>query len=217
MSRIRELIQAFLYVQHRDGWRSVFRLATEFLISPFFEYHRAFLVRRSLKEPIHIPAPRVAVTIRQATLDDLALLETIVPPLRVKRFAKKMQAGEICMVAIQEHRVVGYCLGGFANTPSTEDAQLKLGPKEAYAWGGYVLPQYRRQGVWGAVHLALCRFQREQGYETCIGQVDRRNRASVGALQKMGLCVTDRVTLLKVLGWRVRRCVPIEDLVQGEP
>jgi ribosomal protein S18 acetylase RimI-like enzyme len=217
MSLIKDPIEAFLYIRRQEGWRSAFSLARQFLLLPFFEYHRLLVVRRSLKEPVDVPAPRVAVTIREATLDDLAILETIVPPLRVKRFAKKMQAGEICMVALQEQQVVGYCLGGFANTPSTEDAQLKLGPKEAYAWGGYVSPQCRRQGVWGAVHLALCRLQREKGYETCFGLVEMGNRASLGALQKIGFRETERLTLLRVLRWRMSWRAPLEDLTQGEP
>ncbi len=215
MSVIRDLVESYFYVQRQQGWRVASSFVVGFLLSPFFEFRRTFLVRRSLVEPIHVPTPKVAVTIRQATLDDLALLKTIASPLRVRRFAKKMQAGEICVVAIHEDRVVGYCLGGFANTPSTRDDQVKLGPKEAYAWGGYVLPEYRRQGVWGAVHLELCRLQQEMGYEGCVGQVDRRNRASQGALKKMGLCVTDRVTLLRVLRWKARWCVPIEEPGRG--
>ena len=214
MSLISDLIQAFRYVQNQQGWRYAFSLSIKALTLPFFEYRRGFLVHRSLEEPIHIPAPRAAVTVREATLDDLALLETIVPRLRLSRIVKKMQTGEICFVAIQDQRVVGYVFGGFANTPSTEDAQLKLGPKEAYAWGGYVLPQYRRQGVWGAVHLALCRRQQEDGYESCFGLVDRHNRAALGALQKIGFHVPGRVTLLRVLGWRMSRWLPTEDLVR---
>jgi len=191
----------------------------QFLRLLFFEFHRGFVVRKSLEEPIHVPAPKVAVTIRQATLDDLPLLETIVPPLRVKRLAKKMEAGEICFVAIQEQRVVAYVLAGFANTPSTEDAQLKIGPKEAYLWAGFALPQYRRQGVVRAVNLSLCRLLRENGYESVVLLVDRHNRASLGHCHKMGYRMTDRVTYLRVLRWRLNQCVPIEPvqarLVEG--
>ena len=211
ISLIRDLIQAFLYVQHQQGWRSAFSLAMRFLLLPIFEFHRGFVLRKSLKEPIHIPAPRVAVSIRQVTLDDLTLLETIVPRLRVKRFAKKMQAGEICFVAIQEQKVVAYVLAGFTNTPSTEDVQLKLGPKEAYLWAGYALPQYRRQGVVRAVNLSLCRLLREDGYESVVLLVDRRNRASLGHCYKMGYRVTDRVTYLRVLRWRVSRYTPVRE------
>jgi len=216
MSLIRDLVQAFLYVQRQQGWRSAFSLAVQFVRLPFFEFHRGFVLRKSLEQPIDITAPRVAVSIRQATLDDLALLETIVPPLRVKRLAKKMRAGEICFVAIQEQRVVAYVLAGFANTPSTKDAQLNLGPKEAYLWAGYALPQYRRQGVVRAVNLSLCRLLREDGYESVVLLVDRHNRASLGHCHKMGYRVTDRVTYLRVLRWRVSQYGPIEP-VRGRP
>jgi ribosomal protein S18 acetylase RimI-like enzyme len=190
-------------------------LAGQFLRSPFFEFHRGFVLRKSLKEPIDIPALRVAVSIRQATLDDLALLETIVSPLRVKRFAKKMQAGEICAVALQEQKVVAYIFAGLANTPSTEDARLKLGPREAYLWAAYALPQYRRQGVVGAVNLNLCRLLQEKGCESVVLFVDMRNRSSLGHCYKIGYCVTDRVTYLRVLKWGMSRCVPIEEPARG--
>jgi len=187
----------------------------QFLLLPFLEYRSGFLVRKSLEEPIQIPAVGVAVTMRQATVDDLPLLETIVPPLRVRRLAKKMRAGEICFVAIQEERVMGYVFAGFANTPSTEDAQLELGPKEAYCWAGYALPQYRRQGVVGAINLSLCRLLREKGYESVFLQVDRGNRAALGHCYKMGYRVTEQVSYLRVLGWRVSRRLPIEEPVWG--
>jgi len=206
---IKDLIQAFLYMQRQQGWGPAFSMAMQFLRAPFFEFHRGFVLRKSLKEPIHVPAPRVPVSIRQVTLDDLALLETILPPLRVKRLAKKMEAGEVCCVAIREQRAIAYVFAGFANTPSTKDTRLELGPKEAYLWAGYVLPQYRRQGVVRAVNLSLCRLLQEKGYETAVLQVDERNKASLGHCYKMGYQVTDRVTYLRILGWRMRRCVPI--------
>jgi len=215
MSLIRDLIEAFLYIQRQQGWRAAFSLAAQFLRAPVFEFHRGFVLRKSLQEPIHVPAPEVAVRIRRTTLDDLALLETIVPPLRVKRLATKMRAGEICFVAIKEQRAVAYVLASFANTPSTEDTRIELGPKEAYLWAAYVLPPYRRQGVLRAVNLSLCRLLQDDGYESVILQVDGHNEASLGHCYKMGYWVTDRVTFLRILGWKLRRCLPIEQFGRG--
>jgi len=59
------------------------------------------------------------------------------------------------------------------------------------------------------VNLSLCRLLQEKGYETAVLQVDERNKASLGHCYKMGYQVTDRVTYLRILGWRMRRCVPI--------
>jgi hypothetical protein len=39
--------------------------------------------------------------------------------------------------------------------------------------------------------------------------VDESNQASLGHCYKMGYRATHRVTCLKILGWRMRRCVPI--------
>jgi ribosomal protein S18 acetylase RimI-like enzyme len=135
--------------------------------------------------------------------------------LRLRRIVKKMQAGEICVVAMREQRVVAFGFAGFANTPSTEDDQVRLGPKEAYCWGGYTPRQYRRQGLVSAVLLGLCRIVRENGYESAVIQVDRRNRAALGHVHKIGFRITDRVIYLRVLRWAVSRCVPVVELGRG--
>lgn len=206
---IKDWVQAFLYLRRQQGWRYALGIALKFLRAPFFEFHRGFVLRNSLKELAQVPAPGVPVSIRQVTLNDLALLETILPPLRVKRLAKKMVAGEVCCVAIREEQAIAYVFAGFANTPSTEATGLELDPREAYLWAGYVLPQYRRQGVVRAVNLTLCRLLHNRGYETAVLQVDESNKASLGHCYKMGYRATHRVTYLRIPGWRMRRCVPI--------
>lgn len=215
MSLIIDPIQAFVHVQRQQGWRQACQQAMDFLRSTFFEFHRGYVLCKSLDEPIDIPVPEVTVCIRQATPDDVALFEQIVPPLRAKRFAKKIQAGETCVAAMKEQRIVAYVFAGFANTPSSENARLELGPREAYLWAGYALPQYRRHGVVRAVNLTLCRLLQENGYESAILQVEGHNESCLGHCYKMGYRLTDRVTYLKILGWRTRRSVSIEEPVRG--
>jgi ribosomal protein S18 acetylase RimI-like enzyme len=210
MSLIKDQVQAFRYIQCQQGRRVALRQTAQFLRAPFFEFHLGYALRKSLKGPIDVPAPQVAVAIRQAGLDDLALLETIVPPLRVRRFATKMQAGEVCCIAVAEERVVAYVFAGFGGTPSTEDLRLELGPGEAYLWAGYALPRYRRQGVVAAVNLSLCRLLQDRGCESVVLFVDGRNKAAIGHCKKMGYRVTDRITYLRILGWRLSRMVPAE-------
>lgn len=216
MTLVRDAIEAFLYLQDQEGWRSACTSARQFLLSPFFELNRAFVLRRSLLEPIDIPISQVEVAIRQVSLDDSALLETIIPPLRLRRLASKMRAGEICFAAIQGVRVVAYVFAGFAETPSTEDAQLKLRPRDAYIWGAYALPQYRRQGVVGAMNLSLCQVLQQRAFDSALLLVDRRNRAALGHCRKIGYRVTHRVVQLKLLGWRTSRCSPIDQSPQSQ-
>lgn len=210
MQGIRDSIQALSYVQRQQGWRAALGMAGQFLQAPFFEFHSSYVLRKSLREPIQVPEPEVAVSIRPVGPEDLALLETIVPPLRAKRLAKKMQAGEIGCVAVKHERVIAYVLAGFAGTPSTRDTRLELSPGEAYLWAGYALPEYRRQRVVKAVNLYLCRLLREKGFETVVLLVDRANEASLGHCQKMGYRVTDRRTSLRFLQWRWNRQESLE-------
>ncbi len=122
-----------------------------------------------------------------------------------------MRCGEVCFVAVREQQAIAYVFAGFANTPSTEDTGLKLSPKETYLWAGYALPQYRRQGVVKAVNLSLCRYLREKGLKTAVLLVDRHNKAALGHCRKMGYYVTNRVTYLRILRWRLLRRLPIEE------
>lgn len=210
MSLITGPIQAFNYVRRQQGWRPALNQAGDFLRSTFFEYHKGYVLRKALEGSIDVPPAQVAVSIRQATVDDAALFETIVPPMRAKRFVKKIEAGEMCAIAMREGGIVGYVFAAFAGTPSTRNMRLELGAREAYLWAGYALPQYRRQGVVRAVNLTLCQMLQEKGYTGVVLQVNARNEAALGHCFKMGYRATEQVTYLKVLGWRRRRSVPAE-------
>jgi ribosomal protein S18 acetylase RimI-like enzyme len=211
MSLITQSVQAFLYTKRQQGTRAALGAALQFARLPFFEFHRGYALRRSLQEPIDVQVPEVVDSIRQIGLADLALLETIMPPLRVNRVASKLRAGEVCCGAIKDNNMVAYVLAGFARTPSTLDTRLELGPKEAYLWAGYALPQYRRQGVVKAVNLSLCCVLREKGYESVVLLVDRCNEASLGHCRKMGYRVVDQFTHLRLLGWRMGSHDPVEE------
>ena len=199
-------------MQRQQGWHEALKLAVQYLRDPFFRFQRGYILRKSLIEPIDIPPSQVTVTIRQVTPDDSELLETIVPPLRVKWLFRKMQAGEIGCIAIQEQKVIAYVFAAFAGTPSAQETHLDLGPREAYLWAGFALPEFRRQGVVRAVNLNLCRILQNKGYESAVLLVERRNQAALGHVNKMGYYQTDRIAFLKILKWAIIRIDPIDKM-----
>lgn len=215
ISLIRDHIQAFVRVKDQRGWRSGFSLSVQYLVQPFFRYRRAFFLRKSLREPLHIPRPKVQVTIRQATLNDRALLETIASRWRVRRFLKKLEGGEICFVAIREQRVVAFRFAGFAGTPSTEDAGLNLGARETYIWGAYTLPQYRGRYIGSAIHVSMCRFLVDQGYELGYALVHPRNAIALSLFRKLRYQVVGTLTQLGILKWTMSRYTPARKPLHG--
>ena len=210
MSIIKDSVETFLYTLRRQGWRKAFHLSAQFLLSPIFESHTGYVLYKSLLEPIYVPPPEVEVQIKYLNPENSELLASIMPPLRVKRIDKKLQAGEMCCVAIKDGNIISYVLAGIADTPSTRAARFELEPKEAYLWAGYALPQYRRMGLVMAVNLNLCRLLQELGYERSILLVERENKASLGHCTKMGYRITENINYLRILKWAKVHRYPIE-------
>jgi ribosomal protein S18 acetylase RimI-like enzyme len=215
MSLLRDSVQALQYIQRQQGWRSAFSLAGQFARAPFYEYRHGCLLQKSLPEPIEVPASGVSDSVRQLDAHNVALLETIMPPLRVKRIAGKLQAGEAGCVAIRDGKVIAYVLAGFAGSPSTKDANLELSSDQAYLWAGYALPEFRRQGVVREVNLSLCRYLQSRGYKSAILLVEQCNKASLGHCCKMGYELRETITYLRILRWRYSRRVPIQGEVRA--
>jgi len=201
-----DFIHSFRFVLQREGWRSAMGLVA--LI--FFEFHRACVLRRSLKGVLPVREPDVDVTIRLATPDDLDLLRELVPPLRIKRFARKLEAGEMCMLALADGKCVAFTWTGFAGGLSAEQTPLKLAPREAYYWGAYCSPPYRRRGITTAVGLQLARWLQENDYESVLILTDRDNRAVLKIAQNTDVEIVAHFTSLRILKWRFFRYTAID-------
>ncbi len=201
MISIIEMVDALVYIHKQQGWKEAFDMAGQFLREPFYERRNGYVLRKSILEPISIPKLDMDLELRQIDLKDFELLKTIMPVLRVKRIARKIQAGEICYAAIKDGEVIGYVLAGFQSTPSTRQIRLRLDPDEAYLWAGYALPPYRRQGVVKVVNLSLCKLLQERGYKKVVLLVEQANQASLGHCYKMNYHVTDQINYLRILGW----------------
>ena len=210
MSLLKDSLQAFHFIQRQQGWLAAFKMTLQFIRTPFFAFYRGYVLSKHLSGPIQLPKLKHDLSFKEITVENASLLGSINPQIRVKRMIKKLQAGEVCNVAILGKRVIGYVFAGFENTPSTLDARLKLRPKEAYLWAGYTLPEFRRQGVVGAVNLDLCRQLEKRGYENVVILVERHNTASLGHLDKIGYHIIEIIKHLRIFRWGISQFTPIE-------
>jgi len=216
MSFIQEVKHSLQFAQQQEGWRAALHMSTKFLTMPFFEHHKGYLLRKALNKPIIIPPPKINVTIRKATEGDLALFETAVPRIRAKRFIKKLQAGEVCFVAIWESAMVGFVWAGFADSPSTKSAGLELDPTEAYLWAGYAPPRYRSQGIVRTVNLTLIRWLQKQGYQRVVLLVEQDNAASLKHCYRMGYRLESQITYRRLLKWKRVQFPPVNVTILGQ-
>lgn len=210
MSSIREFPKAFLYIKRQQGWRATLEMVGQFVIEPFYESHNGYILRRSLLDPIIVPKADIEMDIREVRVEDVSIMNTIMPNLRVRRLEKKLQAGEICFAGVREGNVIAYVLAGFTDTPSTRSAHLRLDPDESYLWAGYALPQYRRQKVVKVVNLSLCKSLQEKGYKKVVLLVEKSNQASLGHCIKMDYRITDEIIYLRKLNRVSCQINPVE-------
>jgi ribosomal protein S18 acetylase RimI-like enzyme len=210
MSIFKDIIDSYIYISQQQGWRQAFIQATQFLTLPFYEAHSGYVLTKSLSEPIHIPDPEIDVAIEFLDPEKPELINSIMPPIRVKRIIHKLQAGEYCCIAIREKKVISYVLAGFEGTPSTISSGLNLTPNEAYLWAGYALPEYRRMGLVMAVNLHLCKYLQEMEYKIATLLVERKNKASLGHCAKMGYEITETIEYRRLLKWVNVSRVPYE-------
>ncbi len=204
MSLLTEPVDALVQTRRRDGWWTALKL----LALPFVEFHRAVITRRPLNTAIELPHLDSTVVIRAATLQDHALFETIVPALRARRFANRIKAGETCLIAVENNRVIAYVWVATADSPSTKEVQLKLGANEVYSWGAYVEPEFRSRGIMRALLAWRNNWLREQGYETLYGWVERTNIRMLKPTSKTGEVAVGNMTFIRVLKWTVTRITP---------
>jgi hypothetical protein len=133
---------------------------------PFYEDLTGYILKGSLENAIEPIPPKLPVTIREATPDDAPRFHKIVPPLRARRFATKMAAGESCAISLLNDEVINFVWASFAGQATSKDVPFEMGSKDTYLWGAYCMPEYRQHGI----HTSLASFHEyllhQRGYET---------------------------------------------------
>ncbi len=194
------------------GRQEGLRVAARYMLLPLIDLHYAVVLRRSLQVPFPPPKFPTGVTARLATVDDLQLFKNMIPPIRLRRFERKLNAGELCLVALHEGEGVGLGWGSFANSITVNHTPLKLGPKDLYLWGAYVTPAFRRRGLMTAMANMQLRIYQEQGWEYTYQITDWYNRPALNLARRMGCVPVANILTLRLVEWRIARPVSVETL-----
>jgi len=209
-SPIAEPINAFDHVRRKEGWRS----AVATTVRLFVEYERSYVLSARIDElAIYSPTieraiARGAITTRLATPDDLPLFEEIVPLLRIRRFARLMASGELCMMALQGDKLIGFVWAALESSPTARDFPVPIGPKEAYVSRAVLPNEYRALGSMVITHASLYRLLQKQGIDRVTGYVRQQNKPAWKMMRSLGFKIISELVTLRVLKWRIARCTP---------
>jgi hypothetical protein len=200
MSQVAVILQSLQFVKENHGWKAI----PGFLAFPLFEDLSGYVLVGSLRDAIAPVPPKLPLEIREATPEDGPRFKNIIPPLRIRRFIKKMEIGERCGIGLLDGEVIYFAWASFAGQPTSVEAPLALGPKDVYFWGAYCKPEYRRFGV----SLSVSSFHEyligQLGYETSYRIVKFSNKPSQSLCEKLRLKIVGRTYGGRILKWRFR-------------
>ena len=160
------------------------------------------LFERSLEEPIQERNPRIKVTIREATEDDLDKFKGIVTETKFELFRKRFKKdGSICLIALDRERIACFAWISFEDEfESNAQVKVKLGEKEAYCFDAYTMQEYRNSGLHTAIFTKRLMYSRDKGYKKVLTLVQNKNVYSIKTVKKVGFRGKKIVTLVKLFG-----------------
>lgn len=196
-----EIFQSVGFVQKQAGWKAI----PGFLIYPFFETFNHYILVGRMADAIPPIPPKLPLEIREATPQDAPKFSKIIPPLRIRRFMRKMEAGERCAVGILDDEVIYFAWASFAGQSTSKELPLALGPKDVYFWGAYCSPAYRQYGASASVSSYHEDLMRQIGCETGYRMVKHNNQPSLNLCKKLKLRIIGRVYGVRLFQWRFYR------------
>jgi len=195
-----------------DGFRDFVSKALRFALfvlhkSTGFKWRSEIIAERSLDEPIHQIKPRISVTIRQATSEDLDKFNGIVNGSKLELLKKRFEiGGRVCFIALDKDKLAYFRWVSLEDEyESSSQLTIKLREREAYLFDAYAVPQYRQGRLHTAVTNEALLYLKDKGYEKALVAVFIHNTYARKALASVGFQGKRVVTLLALFGMKFHR------------
>ena len=156
-----------------------------------------------LKTPIEEIEPKIKFTIRAAVEDDLDKFKGIVNERKIKLFRKRFKKDRICFVALDQEKIAYFGWISFDDEyESIFQIMVKVNHKEAYWFDCHTIPQYRNNGLHGAITAKALIYLKDKGCKKVLTHVMKDNIYSRKAFEKLGFKEKRMVTLIKIFNFK---------------
>ena len=170
------------------------------------DWRREILAERSLEEPIEEFKPKIKVTIRQATDNDLDKFKGIVSESKLELFKERFEEGRICLIALDGERVISFAWISSENEYEINCCiEVKLNEEEGYLFDDYTVPEYRYKGLQTALITKRLASLKEQAYRKALVFLWDKATYSRKAYSRVGFKGKQVVTLIILFGLKFHR------------
>ncbi len=201
-----------LHIKHREGLRHGLRsIARRVYWGDLFCSERLLVYSQPVSANKTINPPKIPLTFRLATEDDLPLYEHIHKwPSILHDRAAMIRRGDVAMMALDGERLVGEQMAsiwGDSSKSSHVDGSIisrcfPVTPnRDAFLHTLYVLPEYRRKRVSTPLGLHLLHALHERGVRRVFTIVSAKNIASCWASMSIGSKAIGEIAILQMANW----------------
>jgi GNAT superfamily N-acetyltransferase len=202
MKRFAELLQDWSHFIRRDGWRGSLPVIWKELLQIPCRRLKFLVMTRSLQDPLPDIQPRILLTIRPFTRDDLAYVKHMDRPSEARASALRLSLGHQGFIAFHQGRPVGYAWACANLEPDLERLRMNLEEGDVYFVDDFTAPAYRGHGVHKALFLARCRHFRDHGYRRAVAHIESRNAPSLAVWRKLGAREAGSINFRRIGPWR---------------
>jgi len=198
--RLAELIEDWVYLIRRDGWRSAWPEVIQAIVTLPYRRMKFVIVARSLLEPLPNLQPAIALEIREFEPADVDLVQQIDRPSEARACAHRLTRDHRGLVALHNGQPAGYAWG--CTETILERVHLKLDPGDILCTDAYTALAFRSRGIQTVLTLARFRLFRDLGYRRAVTYIEQHNDPSLTVWRKVGSQVVGHVDFVRIGPWR---------------
>jgi hypothetical protein len=128
-------------------------------------------------------------------------------------FLDRFAAGDHCVVAVADGRIVGYewCCARSSCIEERYSYKIDVSPETVYLYDAFILPEYRHRGFWLKFQsLYLPDLMKKLSKRRILTMVDGGNRLSMNVFLRFGFRVCGKVLIVKTCGRSFSHAVPLQ-------
>jgi len=168
-----------------------------------FVWRTEIIYECSLEIPIQEIEPKIKVTTREAAEKDLEKFKEIVNERKIELFRGRFKKDRICFIALDKKEIAYFGWISFEDEYETNcQIRVKVKDKEAYWFDCYTIPEYRHNGLHGAITIKALIYLKDKGCKKVLTLVMKNNIYSRKAFRKVGFKEKKMVTLIKIFNFK---------------
>ena len=171
-------------------------------LGKYFSYEHYYLFAYGYSA-INYTSRRSNIRMREAVKEDIPGLIKMLPE-RGKEYEKRMDRGDIAIVAVYNNDIVGMEWLSRMHQYSIDNTySVRLAEHERWSYDTYIAPRFRSSAIWLNMNNEILRYARDHSIKIILGMVKAINQLSLRTCMKFGLHVREEVVFARVFAMRL--------------